>query len=189
MKIGVIAEDVSDVEVLYELTCKLIRENSFSFKKFVGHGSGVLRRKCTAWAENLFVKGCTHIVVLHDLDDNDENELRLELVGYVKNVGYVGYIILIPVREIEVWLLVDAKALKNVFNMPRIPKLPGKPEAVISPKEKLRDIVWKAAKKHYVNTIHNKKIATASRLSKVKCCRSFRPYPKFIESNAVKCTN
>lgn len=181
MKIGVIAEDVSDVEVLYELTCKLIRENSFSFKKFVGHGGGALRKKCTAWAENLFLKGCNHIVVLHDLDDNNENELRSELVGYVRNVGYVGYIILIPVREIEAWLLVDDKAIQKVFNMSKRPKLPGNPEEIMHPKEELRDIVWKETKKRYVNTIHNRKIANASRITILRKCRSFRPYHAFID--------
>ena len=44
--IGVIAEEVNDVEVLYEMTCKIVSENSFSFKLFVGHGCGKLRRKC-----------------------------------------------------------------------------------------------------------------------------------------------
>lgn len=183
MKIGVIAEDVSDVEVLYELTCKLIRENSFSFNKFVGHGGGTLRRKCAAWAKNLFLQGCTHLVVLHDLDDKNENELRSELVGYVRNIRYVGCIILIPVREIEAWLLVDDKAIKQVFSMSKRPKLPRKPEEIMHPKKKLRDIVWKETKKRYVNTIHNRKIANASRITRLRTCRSFRPYPVFIKSH------
>ncbi len=72
MRIGIIAEEASDVEVLYELTCKLMNENMFSFKKFIGHGCGKLHRKCTAWAENLLLRGCSHLVVIHDLDNNDE---------------------------------------------------------------------------------------------------------------------
>jgi len=99
MKIGVIAEDNNDVDVLYEITCKLTKENSFSFKKFVGHGSGMLRRKCTAWAKNLLLRGCTHLVVLHDLDENNENELRKKLNDCVKNIKFKGYVILIPVKE------------------------------------------------------------------------------------------
>ena len=180
MKIGVIAEENNDIEVLYELTCKLIRENAFSFKKFVGHGSGMLRRKCEAWAKNLLQRGCTHLVVLHDLDENNENELRLKLMDCVQNVDFEGYVILIPVQEIEAWLLADAKALKDVFHMVNLPKLPKNPEVVKRPKKKLRDIIWKATKTYYVNTIHNKKIAAACRISKVKICKSFCPYPKFI---------
>jgi len=181
MQIGVIAEEKNDVEVLYALTCKLINEHSFSFKPFIAHGCSQLRRKCMVWAENLLSRGCTHLVVLHDLDCNIENDLRAELNRYVRFVGFKGYVILIPVHEIEAWLLVDAKALQTVFTMKRLPKLPKRPEDVPCPKEKLRDIIWRETKKHYVNTIHNKRIAGASRISKVKTCRSFRPYPSFID--------
>ncbi|MCK4792189.1 MAG: DUF4276 family protein [Desulfobacteraceae bacterium] len=180
MIIGVIAEDNSDIDVLYELTCKLTKENTFSFKSFNGHGSGMIRRKCTAWAKNLFQRGCSHLVVLHDLDEYKENELRLKLRACVHNVNFKGYVILIPVHELEAWLLADAKSLKEVFHMVKLPKLPRNPEAVKRPKEKLRDIIWKATNKYYVNTIHNKKIAAACRISKVKNCKSFCPYPKFI---------
>ena len=53
IKIGVIAEEHNDVEVLLEYTAKLIARSSFSFARFVGHGCGAVRRKCRAWAENL----------------------------------------------------------------------------------------------------------------------------------------
>ena len=180
MKIGVIAEDNNDVDVLYEITCKLTKENSFSFKKFVGHGSGMLRRKCTAWAKNLLLRGCTHLVVLHDLDENNENELRKKLNDCVKNIKFKGYVILIPVKELEAWLLTDSKSLKDVFHMARLPKLPNNPEAVRRPKEKLKEIIWKYTSQYYFNTIHNRKIAASCRISKLKMCKSFRPYPVFI---------
>ena len=185
MRIGVIAEEQNDVDVLRELTSKLTNENTFSFKKFVRHGSGALRRKCVAWADNLLIRGCTHLVVLVDLDDNNEEELRLELTNSVRHRGFDAYVILIPVREIEAWLLADAKALQNVFAMVKMPKVPKSPEAIRRPKEKLRDIVWNATKKRYLNTIHNKKIAAASRISKLRICKSFRPYPLFINSHII----
>jgi hypothetical protein len=184
MKIGVIAEERNDVEVLYALTCKLINEHSFSFKHFIAHGCGQLRRKCMAWAENLLSRGCTHLVVLHDLDCNNENGLRAELNRYVRYAGFKGYVILIPVHEIEAWLLVDAKALQMVFSMKKTPKLPARPENIPCPKEKLRDIIWRETGKLYLNTIHNKRIAASSRISKLNTCRSFRPYPNFIDSHS-----
>ena len=85
LKIGVIAEEKNDVEVLYELTCKIINEREFSFKQFVGHGCGKLRRKCGAWAVNLLRRGCTHLVVVHDLDKRNESELRAELDSAIKD--------------------------------------------------------------------------------------------------------
>jgi hypothetical protein len=128
MIIGVIAEEVNDVDVLYELTCKIIDESTFAFKKFVGHGCGTLRRKCGAWADILLARGCTHLVVIHDLDRNDESVLRSQLEDSVKNVKFEGYVILIPVREIEAWLLYDEKAIQNVFNIAKCTKLTNNPE-------------------------------------------------------------
>lgn len=183
MNIGIIAEEKSDVDVIYELTCKLTDESDFSFKKFIGHGCGKLRRKCTVWAENLLLRGCNHLIVIHDLDKNNESKLRRELNNNVKDIGFKGYIILIPIKEIEAWLLTDSDALKNVFNMNNKPKLPGKPEWEDKPKERLREIVWKTCKKHYINTIHNKKIAAALRIDNVLKCKSFQTYPEFITKN------
>ncbi len=39
-RLGVIAEEYNDIDVLYEYTAKLIAENSFRFLPFVGHGCG-----------------------------------------------------------------------------------------------------------------------------------------------------
>ena len=185
MKIGVIAEEVNDVEVLYELTCKLIEENKFSFKKFVGHGCGKLRRKCTAWAEDLMRRGCSHLVVIHDLDKFNETCLRTELSNSVHHIDFDRYIILIPIKEIESWLLTDATALKTVFKMSQLPKLPNSPEQLQDPKQSLFDIVYKNVKKYYVNTIHNRKIAAEIRLSKMKNCRSFQPYSVFMRESSI----
>jgi hypothetical protein len=58
MKMGIIAEDDSDVAVLRELTLSLLKPSRIGFKHFVGHGCGKLRRKCRAWACNLVRQGC-----------------------------------------------------------------------------------------------------------------------------------
>ncbi len=180
MKIGVIAEAESDVDVLYKLTCKLIDVDSFSFKKFVGHGCGKLRRKCAAWADNLLRRGCSYLVVIHDLDDYDQEELQQRLASSIAHAAYSAALILIPVRELEAWLLTDSGALKKVFSLPERPELPGNPEDVLDPKKKLRDIIWKCGRKNYVNTIHNAKIADAMSIVKAQGCKSFRPYPVFV---------
>lgn len=181
VRIGVIAEEHSDIDVLYEITCKLTSENNFSFSRFVAHGCGKLRRKCRAWSQNLVRRGCSHLVVIHDLDNNDECCLRKELEGTVSGIAFTSHLILIPVYEIEAWLLCDPLALKQTFGMSKTPKVPVHPETVRDPKEHLRDIVWKNCKKHYINTIHNEKIARTITIERLSVCPSFSPYPGFLD--------
>ena len=182
MKIGIICEEDNDLDVINELTSKLIPPHRFSYKKFIGHGCGKLRRKCTAWANNLIKSGCDHLVVIHDLDTNDENDLRNKLTDSIKHIGFAGYVVLIPTREIEAWLLSDAQALQKTFKMQGLPKVPARPERERRAKEKLRDIIWKFSKKRYVNTIHNGKIASFIRINQLNTtCASFKPFPQFIK--------
>jgi hypothetical protein len=182
IKIGVIAEENNDVEVLYEYTGKIIPENRFSFARFVGHGCGALRRKCRAWAENLVKRGCIGIVVLHDSDGGDEGKLRGSLEKQIKEVGVECWVVLIPIEEVEAWLLADPDAIKRVFNMRKTPKVPKRPETIKNPKEFLGVIVEKGSNAQYINTIHNKKIAAQQDIVTLERCPSFGRYPPFLAS-------
>lgn len=181
MRIGVIAEELNDVEVLYEFTAKLIRRNSFSFSRFVGHGCGTLRRKCGAWATNLLTRGCAYLVVIHDLDDRKEKELRSVLESQIQDLDFKRTVVLIPIEEIEAWLLADSNALRSVFRMRTAPAVPRNPETITNPKEHLAGLVSRNSKTRYVNTIHNRKIAAAIQIELVKDrCPSFARYPQFL---------
>src|SRR5437870_1552366 len=114
ISIGVIAEEKNDIEVLYEYTTKLVAENSFTFAQFVGHGCGKLRWKCRAWAENLVRRGCAHLVIIHDSDGGDESKLREELEKQIRTIEAKLFVVLIPIEEVEAWLLADAEAIKTV---------------------------------------------------------------------------
>lgn len=177
-----IAEEQNDIDVLYAFTCKLISESSFSFSKFIGHGCGKLRRKCRAWSHVLFQRGCSHLVVIHDLDTNDEGCLRQELEDSIEGINFIDRVILIPVYEIEAWLLSDPLAIKDTFSMSKLPRISKHPETIRNPKEYLRDIVWKYCKKYYINTIHNKKIAEEIRIERLSVCCSFAAYPEFLNA-------
>ena len=180
MRLGVIAEEKNDIEVLYELTRKLIHENSFSFSHFVGHGCGKLRRKCGAWAQNLMERGCTLLVVIHDLDERNEVELRATLEGHIKGLAFKHSVVLIPIEEIEAWLLSDPNAIKTVFKMRKVPRVPSHPESIRDPKQYLSNLVNKNSKSHYLNTIHNRKIAAELAIGSLKRCPSFSRYPTFL---------
>jgi len=186
IRLGFIAEDMSDVGVMREITGKVLPAGSFGTRHFVGQGCGRLKRKCRVWAEQLLQKGCTHIVVVHDLDDEIEKDLRHLLERAMKGVGGKGALILIPIYEIEAWLLTDGMAIKEVFSLQKEPKIPKNPESISDPKGSLEELVWRAQKKRYINTVHNESIAAAARLSQLEQCISFRPYPEFLRKALPK---
>jgi len=182
-KIGLIAEDVSDVDVIKSILGKLLDENSFSTKKFVGNGCGKLRNKCDVWTENLFKNGCSHVLIFHDLDQHNERSLRTLLEGKVCQVKYPHSIIVIPVKEIEAWLMADVCAIQKVFKLPKPPRIRHNCETIDRPKEYLERAIWTAGKKRYLHTVHNKRIADIASLSKLKGCKSFRLFSEYVERN------
>lgn len=182
MKLGIIAEDHSDVGVVKQITRRMVRPANIGFKNFVGNGCGKIRRKCRAWAEILVRQGCSWVVVVHDLDQNNENSLRRQLETAVADVNSLANIVLIPVQEIEAWLLFDSNAIATAFKAKKIPRLPKNPESVNHPKETLDDIVWKTYQKRYLNTVHNERIAMNIDVVLLYRARSFAPYPPFVEA-------
>jgi hypothetical protein len=179
MKIGIIAEDDSDVGVLREITLTLLKPNAVGFSRFVGDGCGKLRRKCGAWARNLVQQGCPWIVVVHDLDVYNEQQLRADLTRAIAPAQAKDSVVLIPKREIEAWLLYDALAIATAFREKKRPRLPGHPESLSDPKKHLRDLVRKLYRKEYLNTIHNPKIAKHIDVTFLKRSGSFAPHIAF----------
>lgn len=181
MKVGIIAEDHSDVEVLTEITLTLLKPHPVGFSHFVGDGCGKLRRKCGAWAHILVQQGCPCIVVVHDLDHHNEQELRALLSDAIAPAKPRTSVVLLPKREIEAWLLYDSAAIAAAFNEPKPPTVPGDPESIPDPKKHLRDLIWKNYRKPYLNTVHNALIAKRIDVSILMKASSFAPHPIFAE--------
>lgn len=182
-KIGVIAEDKSDVEVVTEILAKYMARNAFSVKPFVGHGCGKMRQKCDSWSRLLFNSGCEHVFLLHDLDRNNEAELRRSLEEKLPPKSFPNSLIVIPIEELEAWLLSDTAAIQHVFSLPKTPKQIANCESVVSPKEHLAQMVWSSGRKRYVNTIHNKKISEQISLGNLKRCPSFIDLDNYVRAN------
>lgn len=179
-KIGVIAEDASDVAVISEIFLKYMKDSEFSVKHFKGNGCGKLRSKCGSWAAMLSKSGCENILIFHDLDRNDEKVLRKDLLSKIDHAHSEKSIIIVPVEELEAWLLSDEKAIKEVFRLTKAPKKINDCEAVKSPKEHLRKLVWALGKKRYLNTRHNQKIASKAEKSNFLRCKSYTALDTYI---------
>lgn len=179
-KIGVIAEDKSDVEVITEILAKYIARNKFSVNHFVGNGCGKVKQKCDSWVKLLIGRGCEHVFIFHDLDRNNNVQLRKLLEKKIPPKTFPNSLIIIPIEELEAWLLSDTRAIQQVFSLPKTPKTIADCESIASPKEHLEGMVWKLGKTRYVNTIHNKKISELMSLDNLKRCSSFAEFNDYL---------
>lgn len=184
-KIGVIAEDNSDIEVVIEILAKYLIRNTFSVKKFVGNGCGKVKQKCDSWSKLLFKSGCEHVFLFHDLDKNKEAKLRKLLELKLPPNDNPNTLIVIPVEELEAWLLSDVDAIQKTFSLSKTPKKIDECEIVASPKEHLTKMIWHSDKKRYVNTIHNKKICEKTSLENLRRCSSFSGIDKYIKDKLL----
>ena len=180
MRIGVIAEDKSDVDVIREITLGLLKPGKIGFRSFVGNGCGKLRRKCGSWAGTLVKQGCPFVVVVHDLDRSEEESLRRHLTQAIQPARAALSVILIPKHEIEAWLLCDATAIAAAFRETKKVKLPGTPEHLPDPKRTLEELVWTKYRKTYLNTVHNALVARHINSALLKKCTSFALHPPFV---------
>ena len=185
-QIGIIAEDASDVEVVTHILEKYVARNRFSIRKFVGNGCGKLRNKCDSWAATLVESGCHHVIVFHDLDRHDMTSLRTLLREKIPAEKFPNSLIVMPIEEMEAWLLSDEKAIRDVFSLNKSPPRIENCEAIKSPKEHLGQLVWSIGKKRYLNTAHNKKIAEKISIDNLRRCPSFLTFDAYVRSSIFK---
>ncbi len=184
-KVGIIAEDDSDVESAKILIRRIADKDKITFKKFVGQGCGRIKRKCHSWALNLHLKGCRYLILIHDLDRNELKKLKSDLEDAVSPSPITPYLICIPVEEMEAWWLSDPAAIKNALNLKNIPKIIGNPQDIQSPKEHIGKLVnqYSEKTKVFLNTEHNPVIAEHLDLIKARQCNSFIPFFDFVSEN------
>jgi hypothetical protein len=183
-RIGIIAEDDSDIEVLKHFLSKLTSRR-VSVAQFTGKGCGAIKRKTPGWCAAFVQKGCSAIVLVHDRDKHKESKLRSELELVLASCGMQDIAsVVIPCEELEAWLLSDTQALKVALKLTNIPKNIPHPEDINSPKEFIGKLVRQHSKSkgmRYVNTIHNLHIASALNVASISGkCPSFKRFEKFV---------
>lgn len=182
IRIGLIAEDGSDVEVL-KILAKKVLGKSVSLSYFVGKGCGPLKRKTPGWCKALWLKGCKHVLLVHDLDQNEKSSLRQNLERILQPAPQSFKAVVIPTEELEAWLLSDTGAISRALNIQKVMREIHHPERISSPKEYMGELIRKSSngKKIYVNTVHNPLIADQLDVSKiVKKCPSFSTFNAFL---------
>jgi hypothetical protein len=185
-RVGIIAEDDSDVETVAILIHRLANNQKIGIRRTVGHGCGKIHRKCNAWANNLKQRGCNYLVVIHDLDRKQLNTLYDDIKGALYPCPIKRHVICIPIQELEAWLLSDPVAIQTALNLGTLPKVVGILEYIDSPKEYLGKLIDKTSQgsKVYINTQHNALIAAEVSMDSTRTkCPSFVPFYNFVQSN------
>ena len=184
--IGVIAEDSSDVDVI-RILLKKTSAKKFSTTHFVGKGCGPLKKKIPGWCKAFKQKGVYAVLVVHDLDRNDLAQLQQKLTDMLPDKLFTKSTVVIPIEELEAWLLSDEVAIKKALNLQSTPKSIHHPETIVSPKEHLGALIKQNSKgglKQYVNTVHNSLIAQNISIVKLAKCASFKSFSDFAK-NAI----
>ena len=183
--IGIIAEDDSDIEVLKILIGHYKRPRQHKFHHVSAGGCARILSKCRAWAENLKNKGCTRLIIVQDSDGNNPQKLQAEIIQKLNPSPINLHVVVIPVRELEAWLLADADAIRSAFKIKTKVKKVTNPEAIHDAKKRLRDEIskWTQKKVRYINTVDNKKIAAACNAKALCSCASYVPLDNFIKTH------
>jgi len=180
--VGVIAEDHSDIDVMDVIISKLAKK-SYAIRRFVGHGSGKILSKCNSWANDLRAKGCTLLIVAHDLDSRKLAKFKPQLAQALGVSPIPQHVLVIPVQEIEAWLLADHEAILKTVKAKKTLKMIANPEASNHPKEDLRDLISRITDHRtiYVNTVHNHLIAKNAAITNLRRCTSFLDFHDFVK--------
>ena len=112
--VGLIAEDQSDVDAMTNLLCKLTSK-TIKVHGINARGCGAIHRKCVGWAKNLNERGCTRLILVHDLDDKSLKTLAASLTLAMKQSPIAKSAIIVPVRELGRILINDSQILEKVI--------------------------------------------------------------------------
>lgn len=181
--IGVIVEDRTDFDAIRILICKTVSVDGVAFKSKVGNGCSKIKSKCVAWSRDLSNRKCNILIVVHDLDRNDYTVLHNDLSKKLSTGAIENHFIAIPVEELEAWFAADPAGIKQALNLAREPKFKGNPETIQSPKEKLRDEIFRCSNKEIAyQTSMNPRIAESVDTAVIATkCPSFKSFVAYLE--------
>lgn len=177
--IGLIVEDNSDFTSFKILISRILKKDNLTFRKAVGSGCGKMRRKAESFIKLLNNKGCDLIIMVHDLDKNNYQDLHDQLTEVMRDGPANHNIVCIPVEELEGWFLSDPEGIKEVFQLHKKPNISGNPETINDPKEKLARYILECSNKSkiYINNKHNDKLAMQVSIAEMKSkCDSFNSF-------------
>ncbi len=179
--IALIAEDDTDCDAIRVIARRALDNPSLRIKKWAAKGCGNLKKDLPAKLKAMSNQGCNTFIIIHDLDRNDEAQLRITLEKASSVVRGANRHICIPIEELEAWFWADPDVVKFVGR--------GKgnaeknPHLISSPKEKLIKLSAGENRKPRYST--NENVELAAKLNLELCserCPSFKNLIEFLRS-------
>jgi hypothetical protein len=190
---AIIGEDRSDINTLKVLVRRLANDNSISI-----HGKGyegcaqMLRKGAVQLA--MFSRApmnCKRFIVCYDSDGNNPSDRRKEVISKILVPSGVdgAFCVVIPVEELEAWILADLQAVNHVIKGWKPTEDYANPEREKDPKELIERLSRDSKKvPRYSNAVHNERVAVHVNLAKVADrCPSFVPLVEFVRKGTPNC--
>lgn len=191
---GIIGEDNSDVEALKYIVKRLAGDESISVKTKGYAGGPKMLSKGKRQLKSFSLLGVTRFIICYDSDRESSKDRHNEaMTKIVKPSGIANpsssCCIVIPVQELEAWILADIQAASKKFsswkNSPEI----NNPESINDPKEHLISLSKKYSKHVYSQALDNPPMAKVIDLEKVRQkCPSFKPLYEMVKNGKGNAT-
>ena len=180
---GILGEDSSDVATLKVLVRRLAGDESLTIKVQGYSGCAQMLRKGARQLRLFQNLGCTRFIICHDADGPDPKPNRERVRNRIISPSGISnnYCIVVPVQELEAWILADIECATNIFSSWK-PNAIQNPESISSPKEHLEKLSRTSRQRPiYRHAVHNEQMAKHLDLQKIsRKCPEFRELEKFV---------
>ena len=158
MRIGIIAEDQSDIEAVGYMLKKINEDICIEKKPCRGTVLNKLDHRITELTNRF--NDLRAILVLTDLDNKNCAEHLNNIKNAAKDSMSNLIMIQIVIQEIEAWYLAIPDSIEAAFpNLKPVPRFISKTDTLKDPKKKLKEIFFKKYQRDYRITSDGPKIA------------------------------
>ncbi|OJW14705.1 MAG: hypothetical protein BGO49_17105 [Planctomycetales bacterium 71-10] len=185
---AILAEDRSDAEALVILVKRILDREDLKIHKKGFSGCGELRRKAASHILDFARQGASRFIICHDSDGKDPGTVRKSVrdgIGGKLDLNSYRHAIIVPVQELEAWIIADAKAITSAIRSLVIADV-RQPETISSPKEWLvaQSRTGGKSRPLYAPATFNKQVAAFLDVPKVQAkCPSFRELVEFVRAS------
>ncbi len=180
---GILGESQSDVNTLRVFVRRIADNDLLSIKAKGYEGCAEMLRKGARQLDLFADLGCSRFIVCYDSDGADPATRRKKVEDEIvkKSSSAHPCCVVVPVQELEAWLLADIECATNIFSSWK-PAPILNPEAIPSPKEHLEKLSRANNRRpRYAHSTHNERMAKYIDLQKVhQACPSIRPLFQFV---------